>query len=978
MEPGTTCHGFSVESCDPIAELDANATMLRHEETGAKVLLIDAEDDNKVFKISFPTHPKDDTGVAHILEHAVLNGSKKYPLKEPFAELARGSLCTFLNAFTYPDRTCYPVASCNHDDFENLVDVYLDAVFNPLISETTFAQEGWHYELNDEKGPLAISGVVYNEMHGAYANPEAQLDTDVDRALTPNSLYGLDSGGDPAAIPDLTYDQFKTFFDDHYHPANSYTVVYGDFEADRVLDQINGFFSGRGKGKACAAPKVQRRFKAPKKLTGTYSAPPETEAEGNTYLYRAWLLEPGCTPADSLALTVLFRTLTGRPSSPLRKALIESHLGADAIGGSFSDELFEKSFGIGLKDSSPDKAAEFTQLIDQTLVELVRDGLDPDAIEAAINATEFALREANFGGYPKGLIYALSVLPAWVYGDDPLEPLRYEQHLLDLRERVANSRYFEELIQTWLIDNTHQLHVVYTPEPGKAENTATALAEQLAERLKSMSKKERKDCVATCKALEAAQDEPDSPEAKASLPQLPLSALAGQARRYPFEVVTEGPPTYTFSEQPTAGISYVRVAFDTNNLPMRLMPLVPFFGKACLLAGTRKRDYVSLAQDIDIHTGGIGASTRVRSILREPDRARSALAFSAKGLTVKSNEIIELLREIWLNAKFDNAVRLLEIARSSLTRLERTMPSSGHSVVAKRLSAQFSRSGAYSELYGGVTQHRYLKKLIARLEVAPETVMADLEEIRRTLITQSGFHLHATGSEQEHRTWQRAVKSLSENLPDGMPMGELPELPLPQRGEAFTIPANTHFVGLGANLLKLGWEQHGSFAVLETLLSRDYLWNQVRARGGAYGCFLQANSYSGSCAMISYRDPRVGETFDAYRGVPEFLRNLELSQREFEKLIIGTIGSADSPRTPEQAGDLAWDRHYAGLSPQEVQIRRDELLSCTIDQIKDYADIMQQFVDSAVPCVVGTSAQIEAHKDAFDVIKPLLGDPPGQ
>lgn len=971
-EIGEHYHGFCLERRERVEEIQSDALIFRHQKTGAELVVLENEDDNKVFMISFRTPVTDSTGVPHILEHSVLNGSRKYPVKEPFLELIKGSLYTFLNAMTYPDKTVYPVASRNHEDFDNLVDVYLDAVFHPLISNETFLQEGWHYHLESPQDDLTYSGVVYNEMLGAYSDPESVLNDELEQALFPDSSYAHSSGGDPAAIPELTYQQFTDFHTELYHPSNSRIVLYGDVDLEQRLQHLASYLDAFEARDVNSTIIEQPRFTAPVQRRGTYPISPEDDPAGNTYALRAWMLGSPTDPDYLLSMSVLAHILCGTQASPLRKALIDSHLGEDCLSYGLEEDLQQMNFAIGLRGTDPDKAEAMEAVIDETLAKLVADGIDPRMIESSLNTIEFSLREANFGGYPKGLVYALQMHRSWLYGGDPLSHLAYEPVLARLKEKLAAGRYFEQLIQQELIDNPHRATVVLEPDPEQEAKRRQELAAKLASRKDLLSGGALQALVNQCEELKQAQLTPDSPEALDSIPRLSLSAVDRQAEDYAFELIDEAPVALSFSEQPTNGIVYVQLAFNTEAVPQELLPYLKLYARSLMQTGTTSRDYVALTQDIGIHTGGISAAHLLTGLYEAPDAYRGDVFLSAKALTSNVPTLMELLADIVLQPNLEDHQRLAEILQITRAKMQASIVPSGHSYVSRRLSSYFHPMGQYSERAGGLEQFLFLEQLSHDLQETPELLGERLRQIHEHVMTRGNLHLHVTGEAAE----LAAVREQLDRFADGLPAKSLVPVDYdfgePTPDEGFSVPSKIQYVGKGIRLYDHGLSYSGQLEVLKKLLSRDYLWNTVRVQGNAYGCFASLDIQSGVLSCISYRDPHLSRTLETFDAFGDYLQNLQISREEFEKLIIGTIGSIDSPKTPDQKGSSAFARYRSGLRYETIQRWREEILDCTAEDMNRYVSAFRLFAQKGRICVVGGGEKLQGAADRFSRLQPIF------
>lgn len=979
MDSADTRHGFSLIRREHVAEIDADVEIRRHDSTGAQLICIPAEDDNKTFLIAFNTPPEDDTGVAHILEHSVLNGSRRFPVKEPFAELLKASLYTFLNAMTYADRTVYPVASRNAADFHNLVDVYLDAVFDPLLSRETFMQEGWHYDLDEPDGELSYSGVVYNEMLGATSGAERILGDELDRALFPDSTYGRHSGGDPEAIPTLSYAQFRAFHRRYYHPSNARIVVYGDFDPDTTLAQIAGYLDRYDAQDPADHARIipQPRWDAPREASIPYPISADESTAEKAYVMRAWMLQGATDPEGYLAAQILEQILVGNQAAPLHKALIDSHLGHDVMDWGAQQDYLCPFFAVGMRGTEAERLPEIAAVIDHTLADLADHGIPAKNVEAAINSVEFRLREANYGGYSKGLIYALNMMDSWTYGGDPLAHLRYEDTLAAIKLQADAGGYFEGLIRQHFLENPHRLTLTLTPDKDYEERRQARLAERLSVQHAAMDAATRREIIADCEALEELQHTPDSPEALATIPTLPLSSVRREPDDFPFAIVLPGgadAPILSHSDLHTRGIAYLKLSFDARGLDAELLSLLPLFGRYTMQCGTTRRDFVDLSREIDIHTGGIGPGTAHSARMYQPDAVQSSFGYNAKALTTKIPVLFDLLTELITSADFHQVHRLLEVARASRARIQSGFVSSGHSYAVSRLAAYTTRLGRFSEATGGLSQYYAIDALVKQLERDPEPVVDTLERLRAEVLRRGNLHVHLTGGQAELDAVQRALGSLGEALPAGASTPVDPQFSPILPNEGLVVPSKVQYVGKAANLYDCGYTHTGAFEILSKWLNRDFLWQQVRVQGNAYGCFARLSSLTGEFYCCSYRDPHLERTLGIFDAIGDAIARLDLSPGELEKLQIGTMGNVDAPMSADQKGATAFNHYKLGIDYDYRQQRRDEILQATPAVIKAQADYLREFGRRGHICVVGGAEAINAAKGRFASIRSVFAD----
>lgn len=956
----TITHGFELVRQHEIPELNTLAHMLRHVQTGAQLLSMINDDENKSFGITFRTPPADSTGIAHIMEHAVLAGSRKYPLKEPFIHLVKGSLKTFLNAMTYPDRTAYPVASTNLQDFYNLVEVYLDAVFHPLITPHHLQQEGWHYELEAPDAPLTYKGVVFNEMKGAYSSPDALLYRYSKQTLFPDNAYGYDSGGDPAAIPDLTYEQFKRFHETYYHPSNAYIYFYGDddpTERLRILDEYLRDFQPLAVNGHVA---LQTPFAAPKRFTFPYGADPGADATKKAMVQVNWLLPENTDQLLLMGLDLLSDALVGTQASPLRKALVDSGLGDDVTGGGLGVGLRQMTFAVGMKGIALEDADKVEQLIFATLEKLAAEGIDPDTVEAALNSTEFALRENNTGSFPRGLSLLFRALTTWLYGGDPLTPLAYEGLLAGLKQNLnSDPTYLQTLIRTHLLENTHRTTVILQPDAEYNQRLKQAEEERLAAARAQMSEHDLQRIMEEARELKQRQDAPDAPEALAALPMLKLDDLEKTVKTIPLNVWQEDGSQILLHDLFTNGIVYLNFGFNLRMLPQALLPYVSLFGRALVEMGTETEDYVKLAQRIGQKTGGIHPSSMV-SALREQEEAAAWFFLNGKATVAQAGELLAIMRDVLLTVKLDNQERFRQIVLKTRARKEASLIPSGNSYVAERLRSSFNLADWVSEQMGGIDQLFFLRQLEREIDADWAGVLEKLEGVRRHLLNRNSVLANVTLDAANWASFEPQLRDLLASL-SAAPAHHQPWTPtFDGANEGLTIPAQVNYVGKGANLYDLGYQFHGSVSVITNFIRTSWLWEKVRMQGGAYGATVGFSKQSGVFTFTSYRDPNLLNTLDVYDQTAEVLRTVELSDDELTKNIIGAIGAMDGYQLPDAKGYTSMMRYLLGETDAIRQQVRDEILGTTVKDFHQFAEVLAEVRQQGRVVVMGSPGAIES------------------
>lgn len=939
---------FELVRTEEIKELNNTAKIYRHIPTGAEILSMENDDENKCFGIAFRTPPSDSTGVAHILEHTVLCGSEKYPVKDPFVQLLKGSLQTFLNAFTYPDKTCYPVASQNLKDFHNLVDVYLDAVFNPRITKDFFMQEGWHYSLENKEDDLKFKGVVYNEMKGVYSSPDSLLMEASQQSLYPDTTYGLDSGGDPRKIPDLTYEQFKNFHDTFYHPSNARIFFYGDDPVEerfQLLEEYLGKYTQIDPG---SGVKLQPALENPIRIDRPYAVSADDEDPKPMFTVN-WAL-PSPTDAETVfAFNLLDHILLGTPASPLRKGLIESGLGEDITGGGIETHMIQMMYSIGIKSIDAENLDKGEALVFQILEDLVKQGIDRDDIEAALNTFEFELRENNSGGFPRGLSLWLKSLNAWIYDADPLELIAFEKPLQDLKKHALEPGYFENMIRECFIDNTHRSTVVLNPDGELSSRTEQEEEDRLAKIKAGLSDQELDEIVANTARLLELQSTPDTEEALATIPLLHRDDLDKNAKVVPYSTQEIMGTTLVKHDLFTNGILYLDIGLNLHGLNQEDIPYASLLGSILLEMGTQSEDYVALSQRIAKGTGGIYGAPFL-SAQKDNDTAITRFFLRGKCMADQTNELLDIMHDVLLTANFNDQERFKQIVLEHKSELETGVVPRGHSAVMTRLKAHHHEAHWANELMGGVEALFFIRQLADDLDKDWDGIFQRLERIRQTLACRENIVINVTVDPAAMPTTIQSLEQFIENIPatGSFTSKEWKPTPFPA-SEALTAPTMVNYVGCAANLFDAGYEMHGSAMVITRYLQTAWLWEKIRVQGGAYGGMCAFDQRSGVFTFASYRDPNLENSLEVYKQTGEYLKNLQLSDDELTRALIGAIGTLDAYQLPDAKGYSNTMRYLLDYSNEERQKLRDEVLATTQEHFNAFGDVLiKAFENSAV------------------------------
>ncbi|MCU0492972.1 MAG: insulinase family protein [Chloroflexaceae bacterium] len=968
----TELHGFELLRDQDIPELNTRARLYRHVKTGAQLLSLENGDENKSFGVTFRTPPKDSTGIAHILEHSVLCGSRKYPIKEPFVQLLKGSVKTFLNALTFPDKTAYPVASTNLQDFYNLVDVYMDAVFYPRISPEVLQQEGWHYELSRLDEPMIFKGVVYNEMKGAYSSPDSLLYRASQQSLFPDTTYGVDSGGDPRAIPDLTYEQFKQFHDTLYHPSNAYIFFAGDDPPEERLRLVNDYLKDFERITPNSEIGLQSPFSAPRVVEETYAVATDAPAGKKTLHTVNWLLDEQREPEAALAMSILSFILLGTPAAPLRKALIDSGLGDDVTGGGLSGRIRQSYFSVGLKNIADEDVAKVETLIFDTLRGLAENGIDAETIAAAMNTIEFSLRENNTGSFPRGLALMFRALGTWVYDDDPLAFLSFEGPLASLKQRLAGGeRVFEGLIERYFLHNNHRTTVLLRPDPEKSARDDAAERARLDAARTTMNETEVQQIIAQTQKLKLMQETPDAPEAVATIPSLKLNDLDRKIKTIPLEESSYAGATLLYHDLFTSGIVYVDLALNMHTVPANLLPYVPLFGRALVELGTEKEDFVKLTQRIGRNTGGVYPSAFTATIA-PADPCSAWFLLRGKALLGQTDELLAIMRDVLLTVQLDNRERFRQVVLKRKAGMEAGLVPGGNGVVSSRLSARFNESDWADEMMGGVSYLFFLRQLLEEIDNDWPGVLAKLEQVRGYLVNRNAMLCNVTLDRGSWGSFAPHLEAFLEQFPTAPLSPAAWGVAGSFNQDGLTIPAQVNYVGKGGNLYDLGYRYHGSSAVISKYLRTSYLWEKVRVQGGAYGGGCSFSKRSGLFTFVSYRDPNLLGTLNVYDGAGDFLRKVDMTPRDLERSIIGVIGDIDGYQLPDAKGYTSMVRYLIGESDAQRQQVRDEIFSTSLEHFRQFGDVLDALREQGDVVVMGSAKAIEAaNAERPGLLKPV-------
>ena len=958
-----------------LTDLKSEGYFLRHKKSGAKVLLMENDDENKVFFVGFRTPPEDSTGLPHILEHSVLCGSKNFPLKDPFVELVKGSLNTFLNAMTYPDKTVYPIASCNEKDFQNLMHVYMDAVFYPNIYkyEEIFRQEGWSYNLESAEDSLSYNGVVYNEMKGAFSSPEGVLDRVILNSLFPDTCYANESGGDPEVIPELTYEQFLDFHKKYYHPSNSYIYLYGDMNFEEKLEWLDlAYLSAFDAIEVDSAIQLQTPFESMKEIEQTYSITSSEPEEDNTYLAYNKVVGTSLDKELYLAFEVLDYALLSAPGAPLKKALLDAGIGKD-IMGSYDNGIYQPIFSVVAKNANADQKEAFISVIEDTLRSIVTNGIDQKAIEAGIHYHEFRYREADFGNFPKGLEYGLQIFDSWLYDEE--QPFLHLQALMtyDFLKGQIGTRYYENLIETYILNNAHGAIVVVKPERGRTARMDRELQAKLDVYKASLSEEEVDDLVLKTQQLLEYQESEENPEDVEKIPVLERSDISREIAPIQNEELLLDETTVVFHEVDTNGIGYVDLLFDLSGIQEEELPYVGILQAVLGVIDTEHYGYGELFNEINMHTGGIATSVELYpDVTKVKEKEfRATFEIKAKALYDKLPVAFAMMQEILTKSKLDDEKRLKEILATAKSRLQMRFQSAGHVTAASRALTYTSPLSKFKDLVSGIGHYAVVKCIEEQFDTEKEHLISILSKLTTQLFRADNLMLSYTAERTGLEGLEQQICQIKQSLftedVDVKPC----VIHCKKCNEGFKTSSKVQYVARAGNFVDAGYDYTGAFQILKVIMGYEYLWQNVRVKGGAYGC-MSNFSRLGEGYFVSYRDPNLEKTNAIYEGVPEYLRNFTVTERDMTKYIIGTMSNLDRPMTPAAKGDRSMNLYMNRVSEEMIREERNQILDAQADDIRALADIVEAVLACEQLCVIGSEEKIDEQKELFDEVKDLF------
>nr|WP_317283318.1 insulinase family protein [uncultured Sellimonas sp.] len=949
--------------------------LLRHKKSGARVVLIENDDENKVFAIGFRTPPEDSTGLPHILEHSVLCGSRNFPAKDPFVELVKGSLNTFLNAMTYPDKTVYPIASCNDKDFQNLMHVYMDAVLYPNIyrDDKTFRQEGWSYELDDKDGELKYNGVVYNEMKGAFSSPEGVLDRMILNSLFPDTSYSNESGGDPEEIPSLTYEQFLAFHKKYYHPSNSYIYLYGNMNMEEKLNWLDEMYlKDFDKMEIDSKIRFQKPFDKPVEWKREYSISNAESEEANTYLSYNKVIGTSLDRELYLAFSILDYALLSAPGAPLKKELMDAGIGRD-IMGSLDNGIYQPIFSVVAKNAEETQKEQFVKVIEDTLKDIAEKGIDSKALTAGINYHEFRYREADFGNYPKGLMYGLQMFDSWLYDDTkPFIHIDALDTFTFLKQQIGTG-YYEGLIRKYLLDNTHGSVVMICPKKGLTAKKDKELSEKLQDYKNSLSEEQVEKLIKNTKELREYQEEPTPEDVLEKIPVLKVSDISEEIAPVYNEELKAGKVPFIYHEIETNGIGYLDVLFDLRTLTEEEIPYAGLLQAVLGIIDTKHYGYGELFNEINMKTGGIETSLEMYADVTKVKEKefRPTFEIKTKALYDQIPFACSMMKEILMESVLTDEKRLKEIIDMLKSRFQMKFLSSGHSSAVLRAMTYSSPLARFKDMTNGIEYYGMISHIADHFEEEKVHLTEMLQTLTKKIFREENMMVSYTASRDSLADVTKEVEQFSKELfREPVEKGSF-RLTCEKKNEGFMTASKVQYAAMAGNFMDAGCEYHGALQILKVIMGYEYLWQNIRVKGGAYGCMSSFNRI-GEGYFVSYRDPHLKNTLDIYKGVPDYLRNFTVSDRDMTKFIIGTISNMDQPMTPATKGDRSMNLYMNHVTEEMIKKERYQVLHATQQDIRNLADIVEAVIGQKQICVIGNEEKIEQEKEVFMEVKALM------
>lgn len=966
QSPMKNKHGFKLIEKRFIPEVNAECSYYQHEASGAKLIKIANDDPNKTFNITFKTLPESDNGIAHIMEHAVLNGSENFPVKSPFDIAVKGSLNTFINAMTSKDRTTYPVASMNDKDYFNLMHIYLDAVFFPLIhkDKRILMQEGWHHELSDAEAEVEYRGVVYGEMKGAYSNPARYVSLHTYRNLFPESFYGNESGGYPSAIPTLSHEEFTAFHKKYYHPDNSYIVLYGNADIDKELSFIDQNYLSKFKKRGINIEITDHpAFTSMKNADEYYPVMEGAPLENQTYLALSFVDNYGTDLARNRAISLLNYYLFNMEAAPLRLALQEAGIGKNL---SCNLSTYKQNIvQIQVQNANASEKQQFYQIIQDKLQEIVKKGIPKDELESVLNAFEFNLREDD--NAQKGISYLYSLMPSFIYFDDPFVGLEYEENITKLRNHLK-SDYYEKLIQSVFLDNPYSLLLSVAPKVGMDKEIQSKIDQELKEYKAGLTKQAIEDLIKETADLIAYQQSEDTPEGLSTIPVLSLSDINPKAQTFEAEKRKIGNTAVLHRMEHTNHIVYLNLYFDMRGMPKEMLSYASLLSHLLGALNTENYSFGELDLEMNKHVGGINTYLTRYSVKNDDFKLLPKFVVSSKASVTKLDELMRLIDEIVNKSKIDDADRIKTILTRHLSQLEAQVKREGSGIAMTRYSSYLSNSGMFTEFSRGFEYLTFVRNLVKNYDEKSIELISKLKEVEKLIFTQENLIAGSTCNAEDYKSLESKFEAFVNRFDEGKTRLTSWQFDLSAKNEGIQAASKVQYVYAGYNYRALGFDYSGKMRILNSVISRNWLNQQVRVIGGAYGGY-SILSPGGLAAFVSYRDPNLRQTLETYKLTAEFVKNFTADEKEMTQFIIGVIADLDQPLSAAERGNRAFSNYFSELDSGYYQRERDEVMTTSVEDIRAYSGMIQEIMNQGVHCVYGNSDLLEQESALFKALR---------
>lgn len=963
--------GYKLIQEKHIKDVNSDCVLLEHEKTGAKVFLMKNDDDNKTFGIGFKTLPKDNTGICHIIEHSVLSGSRKFQTKEPFMDMVKISMATFLNALTFPDKTIYPVSSRNEKDFKNLMDVYMDAVFYPVMKKDRriFMQEGWHYELENAEDELNIKGVVYNEMKGAYSVPETTLYYRVNNALCPDTVYAMESGGEPYEIPNLTYENFCDFHSKYYHPSNSYIYLYGDCDMEERLEFLDReYLSNFEKEKIDNFEGNQKPFENTKNVFDEYSVSKDEDTKNKTFLAYSSCFGESNGLKDGIIEKLLSEILVDMQGAYLKEALLKANICEDVSSISMESTKFS-SFGVYVINSEREYLDKFKEIVENVLREVVKNGIGKEKLIAVLNRTEFSIREL-LNSTTAGVEYFFSIFDTWLYGGSPMDSLTFDEALSEIREDILNNRLLERVIEEKILNNNHKAFIVLSPSAGLNDKKDLAQKEWLKRYKESLSQIQIEKIIENTKNLIEYQQTESTEEQKATIPKLKIEDIDKETLKIPNEVEKIEDITVLKHNIFTSGINYVDICFDLKHISKDEIVYLSLVENLLKSLDKKSITYKDFSVETFLRCGGV--STAITTLTNAKNREKFVPKFvvSVKFLGEKLKETVELLKVLLKETIFTDKNRIKEEVLSIKGELEQDVLGAGHMYGINRAKSYFSNKACYDERFKGLDYLKFIQDLAENFDDRIDNVIEKMEFVYNRMFKQNETIVNITTTEENFEEIKKAFVECVKEFPRFEDISYDFTFERENLKEGIATSSDVNYVTFAGDLKKLGIEYSGSFSLLSKILSTTHMHNNIRAIGGAYGAGLSITRDS-EMLMFSYRDPNLKSTKETFNSVGKYVSEMEITEEELESFKISLVKDFNPLLTPKHKGYTSMVMYITGSDEKELELYLGQLLNTKLEDLRELGKVIDEVLSQDGFVVVGNTNKIKENSKEFKNIVVL-------